>query len=463
MPYDANDTIVAIASPPGPAARGIIRLAGPAVPQVLAACGLALPAKSRAARRFTTDITVEGEGDDSPFRIPGHLYIWPTNRSYARQPSAEFHTIGSPPLLAAIVEQFTRAGARVAEPGEFTLRAFLAGRIDLTQAEAVLGVIDARGQGELDDALDQLAGGLSRPLHQLRERLLSMLADLEAGLDFVEEDIEFIRRDDLSRELASAHSEVAALISQMRRRDAPATAPRVALVGPPNAGKSSLFNALVDRFGKRPAAALVSPEPGVTRDWLVARLKVDGVEFDLIDTAGHDESTGDGIHHAAQKVTEQTRQRADMRLHCIDVTMSQRADDAVERSDATVITKIDLRPAAPAACGLASAAICTSATTGEGIESLAHEIACRLQQLDPDTAHLGAASSATARTLETLAAAEAALAAAGELTSVESDAAGDDLVAAELRLALAALAQVTGAATTEDLLDVIFSKFCIGK
>ena len=137
----------------------------------------------------------------------------------------------------------------MAEPGEFTLRAFLAGRLDLTQAEAVLGVIDARGAGELDAALAQLAGGLARPLHQLREELLQILAELEAGLDFVEEDIEFISASEMQERLQSAIHLLNEVEQQMASRHVARDAPRIVLVGPPNVGKSSLFNALVKLRG----------------------------------------------------------------------------------------------------------------------------------------------------------------------------------------------------------------------
>src|SRR5207248_7990151 len=132
--------------------------------------------------------------------VPLVLYLWPTGRSYTRQPSAELHLPGSPPILEAALAAVCQAGARLARPGEFTLRAFLAGRLDLTQAEAVLGVIEAQCRHELDAALGQLAGGLARPLTALREQLLDLLAQLEAGLDFVDEDIEFITAADLERQ-----------------------------------------------------------------------------------------------------------------------------------------------------------------------------------------------------------------------------------------------------------------------
>ena len=141
--------------------------------------------------------------------VPCDLFLWPTERSYTREPVAELHTVGSPPLLQALVAAVCRAGARLAEPGEFTLRAFLAGRLDLTRAEAVLGVIDASDADELATALAQLAGGLATPLQRLRENLLQLLAELEAGLDFVEDDIEFISQSEFLERLNAADEQLA--------------------------------------------------------------------------------------------------------------------------------------------------------------------------------------------------------------------------------------------------------------
>ena len=172
---------------------------------------------------------------------------------------------------------------RLAQPGEFTLRAFLAGRIDLTQAEAVLGVVDAVDRRQLDVALEQLAGGLSHPLHALRDDLLNLLADLEAGLDFAEEDIRFVSSVELDRRLAGAAEKLDRLSARLSMRGEAHTAARVTLVGSPNVGKSSLFNALA-----RQSAALVSPLPGTTRDYLAARIDAGGLTVELIDTAGRD-------------------------------------------------------------------------------------------------------------------------------------------------------------------------------
>ncbi|HWA99278.1 MAG TPA: tRNA uridine-5-carboxymethylaminomethyl(34) synthesis GTPase MnmE, partial [Pirellulales bacterium] len=181
--FSIDDTIVAIASARGPAARGIVRISGAQMLDCVAAVFTAdepdvcLPAL-RSARRVSGRIALRGLG--SP--LTAALYLWPTARSFTRQPIAEIHTVGAPPLLDAIVAALAEQGARPAGPGEFTLRAFLAGRIDLTQAEAVLGVIDATGERDLQVALTQLAGGVGGALQRLRDALADLLAELEAGL-----------------------------------------------------------------------------------------------------------------------------------------------------------------------------------------------------------------------------------------------------------------------------------------
>jgi tRNA modification GTPase len=367
---------------------------------------------------------------------------------------AELHTLGSPPLLDAALRALCAAGARLAEPGEFTLRAFLAGRLDLTQAEAVLGVIDARSRRELDVALSQLAGGLAGPLRQLRERLLDLLAHLEAGLDFVDEDIEFVSAAQLQDELAEAAAAVARLESQMASRGESADECRIVLVGWPNVGKSSLMNALVGE-----PAAIVSDVAGTTRDYLTRRTSLHGLPCVLIDTAGVETESRGGVSDIAQTLATRQAQQAHVQLVCLDATRRLNAwERAVLEAEApphriVVLTKIDgLR-----ATDFASAAVETSSLTGEGMAALRRAIFDVLGTL---AAEEGCVAGTALRCRESVRRAADSLAHARQAAE---DQRGEELVAAEIRLALDELGQVLGAVYTDDVLERIFSRFCIGK
>src|SRR4051794_5441923 len=274
---DLEDTIVALSSAPGPGARAVVRLSGPGVPEVV-------------DRVFVTDapLPLERCRREGTVRLPGlaselpaDLYLWPAPRSLTGQHVAELHLLSCPPLVDVLIAELLRAGARAARPGEFTLRGFLAGKLDLTRAEAVLGVVEAGSRAELKQALAQLAGGVARPLHELRDDLLNLLADVEAGLDFSEEDLQFVGQADLLRRLAEGLALVTLVGKQVDQRALTERPFRVVLAGRPNVGKSSLFNALGGG-----ARALVSPEEGTTRDYLVQHLEIDGVMVELVDTAG---------------------------------------------------------------------------------------------------------------------------------------------------------------------------------
>jgi tRNA modification GTPase len=380
-----------------------------------------------------------------------------------------------------------RAGARLAEPGEFTLRAFLAGRLDLTQAEAVLGVIDARDHDDLSTALTQLAGGLARPLHKLRDDLVQLLAELEAGLDFTEEDIEFISKDALLARLNCAQRLLCEVAQQMSSRGTAATATLVALVGPPNAGKSSLFNALVSRFGQpggsadnTPMSSIVSSRCGTTRDYVTASIEIDGARCELVDTAGIENDSnavpcGDhpgeeiqSIDVAAQSLTKERRAAAAIRIHCIDSTnVAAIASDALRKGsdaihgDIVVLTKIDLMdaPLRVATGPNHSSVIATSSRTGAGLDELCRQIRAALGT--EAASQKGHAVAATAeRCRESIRLAVSAIARATDVIQHET---GDELAAAELHVALSELGKVVGAVYTDDLLDRIFSTFCIGK
>jgi tRNA modification GTPase len=457
MSYHLDDTIAAIASAPGGAARGILRLTGPQTVTLLARCFTSaepVPWTSwRQARAVDGWLQLP-----SPLqRVECLLYVWPDQRSYTRQPSAELHVIGSPPVLQAALRAVCTAGARLAEPGEFTLRAFLAGRLDLTQAEAVLGVIDARNHGELVAALSQLAGGLAVPLQNVRESLLDLLAHLEAGLDFVEEDLEFITRDDLQARLSQAAREVARIRAQLRSRAERDVLPRVVLAGKPNAGKSSLLNALSDE-----PAAIVSAQPGTTRDYVVCHVNADGLNIALVDTAGCTAAghTTSNVDRAAQQALEEQLAQADLVLLCIDATdpvPETRIDKLSADSRASQIvvwTKCDLLPL-PA---MDLPGIVTSSRTGAGLPDLRRAVREQLETVAHE--HSRAVVGTAVRCHESLQQAAAALRRARRLVRQDQ---GEELVAAEVRAALDGLGQVVGAVYTDDVLDRVFSRFCIGK
>jgi tRNA modification GTPase len=468
MSYDLDDTIAAIASPPGGGLRGIVRVSGHRARECVEP--LFEPLASRVLLsdvRRATAVPGRLRLPELAGPLPCDLYVWPDGRSYTRQPMVEIHTLGSPPLLECVLANACAHGARLAEPGEFTLRAFLAGRLDLTQAEAVLGVIDAGDARQFDVALRQLAGGIAGPMTALREDLLDLLAELEAGLDFVEEDIEFISAEELESRLAAAADTVARLAEQMTSRSESREAVRVVLVGWPNVGKSSLFNALAGRD-----RALVSPVAGTTRDYLTAELDLDGIRVELVDTAGVDvgvqpsgcktdcqQAAAWTPAAAAQQRAVQQAAAAAVRLLCLDSTRPlndwERRRLAASAGDVIVLTKGD----GPKAIGTElSRPVTTSARTGEGLVELRRRVREAAEASSPSDGPVIAATATRCR--ESLRQAAESLERAGALARTR---AGEELVAAETRVALDELGKVIGAVYTDDVLDRIFSRFCIGK
>ena len=434
---DPQDTIVALASSTVGAARAIVRISG---------------AKSREFVKELFDpfesvgggtrLLVEGSlrlsGIAAP--LPADLYFWPAPRTYTGQDLIELHTIACQPLLNLLIAQLLSKGARAAQPGEFTLRAFLSGKLDLPRAEAVLGVINAHTRDELKSALAQLAGGLSQPLQSLRDDLLDLLAEVEAALDFAEEEVAETSQKALLDRLAAALARVTVIARQVERRSLERRPFRVVLSGAPNAGKSSLFNALLGW-----SAAIVSPEPGTTRDYLVRQLVVDGTELELVDTAGARDVT-DTIDEQAQALGREQIDAADLVLVCREPAAR---DGEAAGDDALVIgTKCDLGPPPP---GI----LATSAVTGAGLDQLRSILAERARarpepvlapSLSRCRAHVHGA-------LECLRLAHAVV--------LYED--PRELLALELRGALEQLGALVGAVYTDDLLDRIFSRFCIGK
>ncbi len=440
-----DDVIVAVATPQPGGVRGIVRLAGEGVARVLDpfldSPLLDRPHAYRHAAAFRLP---------EPFGlVPVDVYYWPNERSYAGQPMAELHTVGCVPILEAMHAACCRCGARPAERGEFTRRAFLAGKLDLTQAEAVWEVIHADHEDALQGALRRLAGGLALPLQALRGRLLSMLAELEAGLDFAEEDIEFIAIDDLARACGDAERTVARLLEQLDDRSTAGVVPRVVFVGRANAGKSSLVNALAGR-----TVAIVSSAAGTTRDPVTATVSWHGRQLELCDTAGDQDVAAGSLQAAALGMGDEALRAADVVVRCIAVTEQLPPGDRDApggKNELLVWTKCDLGEPRDTESG-----VVTSAVRGTGLEMLREAI---VRQVDASSS-TSAAGTASARCRAHLEGAREALA---RVASWDEPAGCEELVAAELRAALDHIGELVGVVYTDDLLDEIFGRFCIGK
>ncbi len=468
MNLNLDDTIAALASAPGVGGRGIVRVSGGDVRRLLGQHFTPSDherwVNAVRAERHVGEwrLAVDVPWDDAPFqnglRLPVEVGLWPTKRSYTGQPLAELHLIGSPPLLEAVLTLLCRSGCRAARPGEFTLRAFLAGRLDLLQAEAVLGVIDAADHVELEQALQQLAGGISQQMGTLRADLLDLLADLEAGLDFVDEDIEFVSREQLLSRVTAAQRTTAELCDQASRRLQSSARPRVVLAGLPNAGKSTLLNALTGQ-----SAALVSEVSGTTRDYLCVPLDRGDLHVDLIDTAGWDSETN-GIEAVAQQRRHEQWQQADLIVWCSDLSADAVLDEPLiaelrneQRPVVCVGTKADRVSVAwmPSSERVQAT---VSALDGHGLDELCAQLADLLAKESRGRRQwIGMTA---ARCQNSLLAARDAL---GRTAEAASFGLSDDLVIVELREALEHLGHIVGAVYTDDVLDRVFSKFCIGK
>lgn len=442
MTLHLEDTIVAQASAPGPGARAIVRLSGPNVLAVVASVFRPVAALQR--RRCLVHGDLELPQLVSP--LPADVYFWPGPHSYTGQEVAEIHTLSSPPLLELLLGALLQAGARAAQPGEFTMRAFLAGKLDLTRAEAVHGVIEAGDRAELKLALTQLAGGVGRPMQELRDDLLNLLADVEAGLDFADEDLQFVGQDDLLKRLGKGLAQVTNVGKQLQQRAVSEHVFRVALAGKPNVGKSSLFNALAG------ATALVSPLPGTTRDYLVKRLQLDAVVIELIDTPGW-QTGSDTIEEQAQTLAHQQSERADLVLLCL------RAGEALDPAETAFLARTQPPVVGVSTqCDRGSAhpeSVPTSAVTGMGLDDLKRLLADKARsRAQPALApSLSRCRHHVETCLEMLRRAHAIV--------LYND--PPELLALELRGALEQLGEMVGAVYTDDLLDRIFSRFCIGK
>jgi tRNA modification GTPase len=442
-----DDTIVALSSAPGPGVRAIVRVSGPRAAEVVnAVVSRETTASATNPNRHLQPCDLNLSGLHSP--LPADLYFFRGPNTYTGQDLAELHTVSSPPLVERLIADLLNAGARPAQPGEFTLRAFLSGKKDLPQAEAVLAVIESDTDADLQQSLKQLAGGVTQPLAALRSDLLNLLADIEAALDFVDEDIEFVSKRDTLLRLTAAMAHLTNLNRQLEGRTVSGRTLRIAIVGEPNAGKSSLFNALTGNAG-----ALVSDVPGTTRDYLTARLDLNGVPAELIDTAGW-QAAADVIEGQAQQLGREQRERADVVLWCVPVgetVVGSMSGDVI-----LVRTKADLLGETGQLVPPASHDSClVSVKTQLGLP----ELRARLSDIATEKARSPLAPS-QARCRAHVATAMTHLRAAHKHVVADDP---PELLALALRAALDQIGEMAGAVYTNDLLDRIFSRFCIGK
>lgn len=461
--WSTDESIAALASAPGPGLRHIIRISGPQIVSQLQHFGFTTadgsPVDLSAIRSPTSLSALLEVNAEAP--LPITINLWPTNRSYTGQPMAELLLIGSPPLSNLLLKRLTDHGIRLANRGEFTLRAFLAGRIDLLQAEAVLGMIDAPDNEVFIRAMKQLSGDVSSQFTEFHERLVETLADLEAGLDFIEEDIDFVDRTEFEVRLQQDIETLTHLLQLTDSRSNQQLKYRIALVGLPNAGKSSLFNQLTG------SKALVSNQAGTTTDYLTASVSRENLTFEFIDTAGWEQQT-DGIAGLAQQLREASSREADCLLwcHAADVQAEESSipqlaasesfypeDQLLERID--ILTKADLQTG----CSLPTTDLQLSVQTGQGIEQLWQQLTEKAvgDRVGSQAELLG---STAARCRDCLNRAHQALQSTLALLQAGG---GDELMSFELRIAIDALGEIVGVTYSDDLLGRIFSKFCIGK
>ena len=428
---DATErTIFALATGAGRAAIAIMRISGPDCETILdRLCRGTRPGPRRAALRSLW------WSDDLLDRA---LVLWfPAPNSYTGEDSAELHLHAGPAVIEAVADALVSLGARPAEPGEFTRRAFARGRLDLLEAEGVADLVDAETQSQRRQALRQTEGALSTLYQDWAHRLRCVLAQQEALIDFPDEDLPAEVEDRLRRELAALMSEMEAHLAGGGPGERLRRGLIFAVVGAPNVGKSSLVNVLAQR-----EAAIVSPTPGTTRDALEIRIVLGDVPVTLVDTAGLRE-TDDAIEAAGIRRARHHAEQADLVLRVVDPRCRT---PAVDGGDLVVCNKIDQAQAPAGTIGV-------SAVTGEGLTQLIDILSRQARRL---TAHGGSVPLTRARHRAGIVEAAACLAAAASTPWPE-------LRGEELRLAMRALGGLTGAVGVEDLLDTVFGQFCIGK
>ena len=465
-----DDTIVAIATPPGRGGIGVIRLSGPEAVAIATPMLRLMHALEPGHAIFgeliepeSTDRTGQTRMSDPHNAGEAHspridevvVTYFAKPHSYTADDVVEISAHGSPVVLKHIVELALARGARMAEPGEFTMRAFLNGRIDLTQAEAVRDLIEAQTLYQAKVAAQQLEGALSKRLQPVKQKLVELIAVLEAGIDFAEDDISVLPAEKILKSISAVRTPLEELHRSFGYGKVVREGITLAIVGRPNVGKSSLFNRLVER-----ERAIVTSTPGTTRDLVTETVSLEGIPVQLMDTAGIrralDEAESIGIRKSREALAD-----ADLVLVVMDASQPHTKEDdqlltQVEgRAAIVVANKADLAPA-PAFSSNGSERVRTSALTGEGIPDL--RAAILKQATGSGGSEPGFLTNARHQalvrdSLEALAKAEGAVA----------QKIPHEMLLLDLYAALRPLDAITGATTTDDILNLIFSRFCIGK
>jgi tRNA modification GTPase len=439
-----GDTITAISTTVAPAARIIIRLSGP----------LSHPIASEISnlKSFPPASAQPAMLHFSNLNCPASIYAFRSPRSYTGEDSIEFHIPGSPVLARMLLDELYRRGVRPAEPGEFTARAFFNGKLGLTEAEGVAATIAAGNDAELTAARQLLAGELARRLQPITESLAQTLALIEVGIDFTEEEVTFLASEEVTERINDADSALDDLLDQSTRFEQLTHEPRIVFAGRPNAGKSSLINALT-----RQSRAIVSNQPGTTRDVLSAPLELPRGRVLLADVAGLDIATT-GVDPQAQidqSMQQNARAAIESADHVILIRDSTDERPPIELSrspELIVLTKSDLKLEAP---DVHPGLLLVSSLTGAGLGRLRDE----LDLIAFGRGQSGATLSLNRRHIQAINSATEALRRAAARV-VEN---APELVAMDLRDALDALGSVVGEVTPDDVLGKIFSAFCIGK
>jgi tRNA modification GTPase len=447
--FQRDDTIVAIATPQGRGGLGIVRVSGPDALRIAAALG---GLRQPLVPRHATFARVHGASSLTDQVV---LTAFPGPHSYTGDDVVEITGHGSQLLLRAIVQAAMALGARLAEPGEFTFRAYLNGKLDLVQAEAVRDLVDAVTPLQARAAFDQLEGTLTAQMASLDTALLDLSARLEASMDFPDEGYHFVSPQEAAAELRALARRVGALLADAGRGRLIREGAQVAILGRPNAGKSSLFNRLAgaDR-------AIVTDVPGTTRDLVTERVEIEGLDVTLVDTAGTHDRPVDVVEREGMARSRAAQGVADLVLAVVDGSVPLTPDDrrmldaTAGRPRVVAINKSDL----PRAEDVDLEGVAISALTGAGLDRLRDAIVLSLSA--GASAERDVPAVTNVRHISLLEQAAAALTRGAEAAASGTP---EEFVAEDVMDARRALEEVTGARTPDDVLAVIFERFCIGK